>query len=63
MLDVIANTECEALYEQIKSSLVFAIQLDGNADRRMLDNKFTSIRCVTGPPVFKLHGILEGVTA
>ena len=54
MLEVIGNLQKQTLNEELKSSIAFAIQLDGSADRRMVDNKFTSVRFVKGPPTYEL---------
>ena len=54
MLQIIGNLPNQTLNEELKSSNAFAIQLDGSADRRMVDNKFTSDRFVKGPPTYEL---------
>ena len=54
MLEIIGNLQKQTLNEELKSSIAFAVQLDGTADRRMADNKFTSVRFVKGPPTYEL---------
>ena len=43
MLEVVGDMQKQSLREELKSAIAFAIQLDGSADRRMVDNKFTSV--------------------
>ena len=54
MLEIIGNLQKQTLNEELKSSIAFAIQLDGCADRHMVDNKFTSVHFVKGPPTYEL---------
>ena len=54
MLEVVGDMQKQSLREELKSAIAFAIKLDGSADRRMVDNKFTSVRYVKGPPTYEL---------
>ena len=54
MLEKIVNLQKQTLNEELKSSIAYAIQLDGSADRRMVNNKFTSVRLVKGPHTYEL---------
>ena len=46
----------------LNDCVAFSIQIDGSADRQMLDNKFVSCRYVTGPPNFELKTVFLGVS-